>query len=784
MPTESTRIPAAALAAKIVAYTALSKPGGSDADLRLSAELQAILERELPGRSGRVVRFVGDNALAVFESPDDAVESALAIRDSFQQSSAAVERGASLRIGIHVGEIVTAPDGDVRGDGVTFASRIQETAEPGQVLVSRSTVERIGHRSDLRTVALGQRQLKGLSRPMELYGVERTAEARVDSPRGAPREAEIGEPDFFSELKRRKVYRVGAAYLAMALAALEGANLVFPTLGLGPGAFNGLVLTSLLGFPLALALAWTFDVTGSGIRRTEPWAVGPPTAASRDRWVRLKASLVGAGFVAVVWIGVRAWQPLGAPPETGVPVEEPTLAVLPLADFSPDGDHAYLSAGLHEEILHQLAQVPGIRLTSRTSSSFMQGVPPKEAAASLGVRYVLESSVRMAQDSLLLTFQLIDTFTDEHIWSEVLGRRYTLEGLFDLQRLLAQRVAAALTGTLASSSAGTLGAPPTNSLEAYNEFLRGLYRESQFDIDGMWAAVDRYERALQLDPEFGRAHGKLALLLAMLNNYGGVTQGELFPRIREHADLAFRFAPNDPSSYLARMAYVWPMEWDWEQARSLFEEALALDPDYVDAIWGLAEWHGVIAGDTERGLELIQRAFRVDPFSPTLHVVRWWILFNGRRFEEGIPDLEAVLAADPSNQNAALNLVTTLALSGRQPEARERMDALLPTIPTPRNPTLAAHLARAGDTTAAREVLRAAVARKASGGSVPASGIAAGYAALGEADQALSWLERSFAEEGGIYYLRNADWDNVAADPRFQDIWDRVGLLGEHPVLR
>ncbi len=590
--------------------------------------------------------------------------------------------------------------------------------------------------------------------------------------------------DFFSELKRRKVYRVGAAYLAVTFAVLEGADMVFPTLGLGPRVFNVLVLVILLGFPLSIVLAWTFDVTAEGVRRTSPLSPGRGPAPASDRFVRLKAAMVGAGFVGVVWLGVRAWHPLGPPPDTGVPVEEPTLAVLPLADLSPGGDQAYLADGLHEEILHQLAQVPGIRLTSRTSSSFMRGVPPEEAAASLGVRYVLESSVRMAQDSLLLTIQLIDTFTDEHIWSEELGRRYTLAGLFDLQRVLAQRVAAALTGTLAFTSTMDEGAPPTTSLEAYNEFLRGLYRESQFDIDGMWAAVDHYERALQLDPEFGRVHGKLALLLAMLNNYGGVTQGELFPRIREHADLAVRLAPENPASYLAKIAYVWPMEWDWEQARTLYEEALALDPDYVDAIWGLAEWYGVIAGETERGLELIQRAFRVDPFSPTLHVVRWWILFNGRRFDEGIADLEAVLAVDPSNQEAALDLVTTLALAGRQPEARERMEALLPTIPTPRNPTLVAHLARAGDTVTATEVLQAAVARKASGGSVPASGIAAGYAVLGDTGKAMDWLERCFSEEGGIYYLRSPDWDNVAADPRFQAIWDRVGLTGEHPAAR
>jgi TolB-like protein len=574
---------------------------------------------------------------------------------------------------------------------------------------------------------------------------------------------------------------VGAAYLAVAIGVLEGADLVFPTLALGAGAFNALVLVCLLGFPVAVGLAWTFDVTGEGIRRTAP--VGAAAPVAHDRWVRLKAALMGAGFVAVVWLGARLWQPVTAPADTGVPVEEPTLAVLPLADFSPGGDHAYLADGLHEEILHHLAQLPRIRLTSRTSSSFMRGVDPGEAAHALGVRYVMEGSVRMAGDSLMLTVQLIDSYTDEHIWSEAMGGTFALEGLFDLQRALATKVAIALNGTLASAVRADLAAPPTTSLEAYNEFLRGLHLQNQFDLTAWWVALDHYERAVQIDPEFGRAHAKLAAMLAMLNNYGGVTQGELFPRILEHADLALLYAPEDPASYFAKMAYVWPMEWDWQQARELFERMLELDPDYVDAMWGLAEWYGVIAGNTERGLELIQQGFRLDPFSPALHTVRAWILMNGRRFAEAAEDLEAVLAVDPTNENAAKGLVTCLALSGRQEEARQLMDEWLPKIPEPREPTLAVHLARAGDTETAWRVLRAAIARKESGGSVAASGIASAYAVLGEVDEALDWLERSFAEEGGIYYLRSPDWDNVAHEPRFQALWDRVGLYTRHPAL-
>ena len=142
-----------------------------------------------------------------------------------------------------------------------------------------------------------------------------------------------------------------------------------------------------------------------------------------------------------------------------------------------------------------------------------------------------------------------------------------------------------------------------------------------------------------------------------------------------------------------------------------------------------------------------------------------------------------MLAMDPNNLDARKNLVSSLALSGNLSEAQEIMDDVLARESAPYPPTLAAHLARVGMTERAWEVLRPAVALKEAGGNVPASGIAVAYAALGEVDDALNWLERAFEQEGGIYYLRTPDWAPLAAEPRFQALWDRVGLHGHHWAL-
>jgi len=234
---------------------------------------------------------------------------------------------------------------------------------------------------------------------------------------------------------------------------------------------------------------------------------------------------------------------------------------------------------------------------------------------------------------------------------------------------------------------------------------------------------------------------------------------------------------------MAAMSIHWPIEWDWEASRQDLENTLALDPDYDDARWALAEWHGVIAGNTDMGLEVVQEAIRMDPFGLQPLNVRAWVLTNGQRYAEAADQYRGLLILAPGHPLHTLNLISSLALAGEHEEALERINELLPLVPAPRPVSLAVHLARAGDTITAREILTEAVARKEGGGDVAASGIAAAYAAVGEIEEALDWLERCFEQEGGIYYLRSPDWHPIRHHPRFQAIWDRVGLPGEPPVV-
>ncbi len=590
--------------------------------------------------------------------------------------------------------------------------------------------------------------------------------------------------DFFSELKRRNVYRVGAAYLAIVFAGLQGADLVFPALGIGSRGFNAVVLAALMGFPLVVALAWTFDITRSGIQRTGPAVAAEGNAWPPNRWDRVKAAVVGAGFMGVVWFGVHVWQAPTLEADVGlIPTDRPVVAVLPFADLSPGEDQAYFADGLHEELLHQLSALPDLRLISRTSVMHFRGSPAtvKVIADSLDARYVLEGSVRRAADSVRVTVQLIDAESDEHLWSESLSRALSIEELFDLQRTLAVRLARSLGGTLLTTGAERLGRPPTRSLEAYNHFLRGRHHFHQFSRSDMRDAADDFLRALELDPEFGSAHAMLAFAYTVQNNLGMGIPGEHFPRIREHAGLALRYAPDDPWSRFAAAVVPYTIEWDWHAAKGHYDRALALDPGFTSALWAVAEWHGIVAGNTEVALQFVDEARRLDPFASAAAATRAAVLHFGRRYAEAAEEYRAMLEVDPANPTNTMNLVSNLALSGRVEEARRLLAEALPRVRATYGPTLAVHLARVGDLEGARAVRDEWTARRRAGGAVAASRLAAAEVAVGELDGALTWLERSFADEGGIYTLRDPLWDPLRGDPRFQVLWDRVGLPGDPP---
>ena len=312
-----------------------------------------------------------------------------------------------------------------------------------------------------------------------------------------------------AELKRRNVFRVGGAYAVVAWLLIEISDTIFPRLGLPEWTVTFVIALLLLGFPVALFLAWAFELTAEGIKRT----ADVPGAASDTRdgrrgldWLIIVALVVVIGMMAAErWFlsdrGAAGPAPVAATGGSESARSGSSIAVLAFDNMSPDPDNAYFAEGISEEILNILAGVEGLHVASRSSAfSFKdKNTPIPEIARELNVKHVLEGSVRKQGNRVRITAQLIRADTDGHLWSQAFDR--DLVDIFEVQEEIAQAITVALAEVLGMRNVSVQA--PTRNMEAYERFLRGraqFHQRSNFD-----QAINDLSYAVQQDPAFGEA---------------------------------------------------------------------------------------------------------------------------------------------------------------------------------------------------------------------------------------------------------------------------------------
>ncbi|MBK5096610.1 MAG: tetratricopeptide repeat protein [Gemmatimonadetes bacterium] len=462
--------------------------------------------------------------------------------------------------------------------------------------------------------------------------------------------------DFFSELKRRKVYRVGAAYLAIAFAVLEGADLVFPTLGVAPVVYNGLVLVSLLCFPLALFLAWTFDVTpGGAVRRTDE----PGTDAGADSttvvyvpdpWARLKAALVGAGFVVVLVVGMRMWKGPEANDETAPAISRDvsrSIAVLPFDNISGQAEDLQFVDGVHVDIVTRLYGVRGITPISRASVMDYRDAPksPGEVAGELSVAMVLEGSLQRTGSRIRFNVQLTDG-TGRVVWAEEYDRELTADNLFAIQSDIAQKVTRALGAELSPAELRRVDRVPTENLEAYEFWVRGYHQfNGEFNDE---AAIRLLETAVELDPEFASAYSTLGAAYTSAFWNSSQVEFEYCERADEAISRARELDPELPEVHVDAAWYYYRCFLDYDRALASLEEALRLSPNNVEAL----EVMGVVLRREGRIAESIDAHLRAVELSPLYGDLHWHLKSSYsllRRGDEARHHAERAISLVPSN---------------------------------------------------------------------------------------------------------------------------------------
>lgn len=477
--------------------------------------------------------------------------------------------------------------------------------------------------------------------------------------------------EFFAELKRRNVFKVAGIYGIVSFGVIQAADVMLPRLGLPDWTVTFMVALVVLAFPVALLLAWAFDLTPEGLRRTDAPAPGEiegiMAAPASQRWPAGLLALLGIGLVVAStwWIARRTAPESNTASATPADVRlaeaapdadtRPSLAVLPFADMSPDGDQEYFSDGITEEILITLSGIRELRIAARRSAFAFKGqnLDMRTVGDSLGVGYLIEGSVRKAGDQLRITAQLIDAADGTHLWSDSYNQELTAANVFAIQTEIAEAIAAALQVPLGLDEASEL-VTPTADIEAYDLYLaaRGRMRERGQSLP---EAIGLFEAAIARDSMWAPAWAGLAEAREVIGWYPEEwetpptsPEGRYaeFMAIQEPAAEAARRALElDPGSASAHVALgsVLRNRNVWERSEAEYLRALELDPENAEAYLQYTQLL-MDVGRLREAISMGERSIELDPGVAISRRVMAAARLMGGQYEEALAELDR---ADP-----------------------------------------------------------------------------------------------------------------------------------------
>ena len=540
---------AAILAADVVGYSAMMQRAEEATYAEFERLKREVIEPGLSRHDGRLIKTTGDGALAEFASPSAAVRCAVEI----QERIASGQSSLKLRIGVNLGEVIVGADGDLFGDGINIAVRLEGVADPGGILISEKVYSEVEGKLEAGFEDRGEQQLKNIAKPVHAFSVRAGA---------------------FSELSDR--------------------------------------LSAALPLPDKPSIA---------------------------------------------------------------------IAVLPFENMSGDPEQEYFADGMVEEIITALSRFKSAFVIARNSSFTLKGkaVDVKEVGRRLGVRYILQGSVRKAAEKVRITGQLIDAVTGAHIWADRFERDLT--DVFALQDEVTLAVVSAIQPKILQTEIALSTRRRPENLTAYDFWLRAIQQSSLSTREGLAEAIRLARRALELDPGFGRA-ASLASVFHLNNfvfGYSTDPQFELKEAVRL-SRLALRIDDGDANT-LARASLISAyVVRDSESALEMADGAVALNPNSFEA-WGCRGWVYGAAGLPQEAVRSFERGIRMSPIDPAMFAGMGMAFVELRRFDEAIVAGRKAQRHNPSHSLAYLCLASAFAHLERDAEAREAAARLLEVNP-------------------------------------------------------------------------------------------------------
>src|SRR5437016_520259 len=451
--------------------------------------------------------------------------------------------------------------------------------------------------------------------------------------------------NFFAELKRRNVYKVAVAYIVAGRALSQGIAQVFPVFDIPNWIIRLIVLLIILGLPIALVLAWTFELTPQGIKRTETADAMPETARQKKHtWIYVVV-IAGVFSIGLFFLG-RYSAKNATPRQTEAPtVSQKSIAVLPFDNLSRDPDNAYFCEGVQDEILTRLAKIADLKVISRTSTQHFKSTPDNlpQIAKQLGVAHILEGSVQKSNDQVRVNVQLINALTDAHLWADTYDRKLT--DIFAVESEIAKTIAETLQARLTGSEKTSIAKTPTVNPEAYELYLKGRFFWNKRNGEDLRKAIDYFNQAIAKDPNYALAYVGLADSYLLLSSYAAVSPAESLPPARSALKKALELDDSLAEAH-ASFGLLTTLELDLHRALDELKRAVELKPNYATAHHWLALAHLTLA-QFDSAISEAKRAIELDPLSLVINADTSWIYFSARRYDEAEAQVRKTLEIGP-----------------------------------------------------------------------------------------------------------------------------------------
>ncbi len=585
----------------------------------------------------------------------------------------------------------------------------------------------------------------------------------------------------FDELKRRNVIKATMAYIVVAWVLLQLIETILPIFEAPPWVFKTLTFIIAIGLPIWIIFSWVYEITPEGLKKTVKVSKDQSITEATNK--RLNIIIIITLIIAIVVAFVNKPMPNTAT-KTIVNndlILDNSIAVIPFKNLSDNRENQYFADGMMDDILNQLSIIQGLEVKSRQSSErYYKSIKPiQQIGAELGANYLLEGSVQKHKDSIRIIVQLIDAINDKHLWSDKYD--FELKNVFTIQSEISKQIANELNTIISPAGIEQIEKKPTENLEAYNLYLKGRFFWHLRTEEDLNKSIYYFKKALELDSDYALAYAGLADTYFVMGWWGWLPKNKGFTKGKEYAQKALSIDNTITEAHATLGVIIAWDEWKWKEAEKELKMAISLNPNNATAHQYYAELLNIL-GRNKEVKEQIDLALKLNPYSLMMNRVKCYFYYNTVDYKKAIEAYSHSLTlADGNNMviwNDKLSIVRCYIHLERNNKAVEEIKNLISTdYSNNSHQTIDKIYQESGIVGVINWFINWMLINEQKK-YINNFAIAKFYGCIGDSQNALKYLEKSFKE--GIVETpkikNNSDFDSIKTEPRYIALLEKMGL--------